>query len=80
MDPHFAILETVNYCANGPPPPPSPSSIQEKLQEKLSEQEKEKLEKQKSLKEVSSLIWRSEDPPATITTCTGGYRISILYS
>ena len=29
---------------------------------------------------VSSLIWRSEDPPATITTCTGGCRVSILYS
>ena len=25
-------------------------------------------------------IWRSEDPPATITTCTGGCRVSILYS
>jgi hypothetical protein len=24
--------------------------------------------------------WRSEDPPATITTCTGGCRVSILYS
>jgi hypothetical protein len=23
-------------------------------------------------------IWRSEDPPATITTCTGGCRVSIL--
>ena len=29
---------------------------------------------------VSSLIWRSEDPPATMTTCTGGCRVSILYS
>ena len=29
---------------------------------------------------VSSLIWRSEDPPATISTCTGGCRVSILYS
>ena len=27
---------------------------------------------------VSSLIWRSEDPPATITTCTGGCRVSIF--
>ena len=25
-------------------------------------------------------IWRNEDPPATITTCTGGCRVSILYS
>jgi hypothetical protein len=24
--------------------------------------------------------WPSEDPPATITTCTGGCRVSILYS
>ena len=23
-------------------------------------------------------IWRSEDPPATITTCTGGCRVSVL--
>ena len=30
--------------------------------------------------EVSSLMWRSEDPPATITTCTGGCRVSILHS
>jgi len=29
---------------------------------------------------ISSLIWRSEDPPATITTCTGGCRFSILHS
>ena len=29
---------------------------------------------------VPSLIWRSEDPPAAITTCTGGCRVSILYS
>ena len=29
---------------------------------------------------VPSLIWRSEYPSATITTCTGGYRVSILYS
>ena len=28
---------------------------------------------------VSSLIWRSEDLPATITTCTGGCRVSILH-
>ena len=25
-------------------------------------------------------IWRSEDLPATITTCTGGCRVSVLYS
>ena len=29
---------------------------------------------------VSSLIWWSEDLPATITTCTGGCHVSILYS
>ena len=29
---------------------------------------------------VSSLIWRSEDPPATITTCPSGCCVSILYS
>ena len=29
---------------------------------------------------VSSLTRQSEDPPATITTCTGGCRVSILYS
>jgi len=29
---------------------------------------------------VSSLIWLSEDQPVTITTCTGGCRVSILYS
>ena len=29
---------------------------------------------------VSSLIWRSEDPPATIATCTGGCHVSVLYS
>jgi len=29
---------------------------------------------------VSSQIWRSEDPPATITTCTGGCRVSVLHS
>jgi len=27
-----------------------------------------------------SAIWRSEDPPASITTCTGGCRVCILYS
>jgi hypothetical protein len=25
----------------------------------------------------SAIIWRSEDPHATITTCTGGCRVSI---
>ena len=25
-------------------------------------------------------IWTSEDSPATITTCTGGCRVSILHS
>ena len=29
---------------------------------------------------VSPLIWWSEDPPATITTCTGGCRVTILHS
>jgi len=29
---------------------------------------------------VSSLIWRSEHPTATITTCTSGCRVSILHS
>ena len=29
---------------------------------------------------VTSLIWQSEDPPTTTTTCTGGCRASILYS
>jgi len=29
---------------------------------------------------VSSLIRESEDPPATITTCTGGCRVNVLYS
>jgi hypothetical protein len=32
------------------------------------------------IREESSLIWRSEDPPATITTYSGGCRVSILYS
>ena len=29
---------------------------------------------------VTSLIWRSEGPTATITTRTGGCRVSILYT
>ena len=28
----------------------------------------------------SALIFRSEDPPVAITTCTGGCRVRILYS
>jgi len=33
-----------------------------------------------SLRHIRDEIWRSEDPPATITTCTSGCRVSILYS
>ena len=33
-----------------------------------------------SLHHIRDLIWRSEGPPATITTCKGGCRVSILYS
>jgi len=29
---------------------------------------------------VSSLIWRCDDLPATVTTCTDGCHVSILYS
>jgi len=32
------------------------------------------------IRDVSSLIWRSEDPPTTITTCTGDCHVSILHS
>ena len=36
--------------------------------------------KKSKLNGVSFLIWRSEDPPANITICTGGCRVSILNS
>ena len=43
-------------------------------------QEYKILTRQPPVQVVMVAVRRSEDPPATITTCTGGCCVSILYS